>query len=110
MEGCPSRESPVTPRKRLLSAEDARCSSRPAPEGAGSVSIPESEEKGGFCQQCRKKVSELKKQALALADHNSLKVGLPHYFPRFFIFIFDQGNLLEVKQPTRRFIQPLIRG
>lgn len=75
VEGCPSGESPATHRKRLLSADEARCSSRPPPEGAGSVSIPESEEKGGFCQQCQKKVSELKKQALALADQNSLKVG-----------------------------------
>lgn len=75
VEGCPSGESPVTPRKRLHSAEDARCSSRPAPEGAGSVSISESEEKGGICQQCQQKVSEMKKQALALADQNSLKVG-----------------------------------
>lgn len=76
VEGCPSGESPVTPRKRLHSAEDARCSSRPPPEGAGSVSISESEEKGGFCLQCQKRVAELKKQALALADQNSLKVGL----------------------------------
>ncbi|TNN84118.1 Kinesin-like protein KIF26A [Liparis tanakae] len=73
VEGCPSGESPATPRKRLHSAEDARCSSRPPPEGAGSVSISESEEKGGFCQQCQKKVTELKKQALALADENALK-------------------------------------
>ncbi|KAM7403016.1 hypothetical protein PAMA_003779 [Pampus argenteus] len=73
VEGCPSGESPATPRKRLHSAEDARCSSRPPPEGAGSVSVPESEEKGGFCQQCQRKVSELRKQALVLADQNSLK-------------------------------------
>lgn len=83
VEGCPSGESPVTPRKRLHSAEDARCSSRPPPEGAGSVSISESEEKGGFCQQCQKKVAELKKQALALADQNSLKVGLIIFSPSF---------------------------
>ncbi|MEQ2172481.1 hypothetical protein GOODEAATRI_021511 [Goodea atripinnis] len=76
VEGCPSGESAVSPRKRLLSAEEARCSSRPPPEGAGSVSITESEEKGAFCQQCQKKVSELKKQAQALADQNSLKVSL----------------------------------
>lgn len=74
VEGCPSGESPVTPRKRLHSAEDARCSSRPPPEGAGSVPITESEEKGGFCQQCRRKVTELKKQAQALADQSLLKV------------------------------------
>ena len=80
VEGCPGGESPVTPRKRLHSAEDARCSSRPPPEGAGSVSIAESEEKGGFCQQCQKKVTELKKQALALADQNSLKVGVITFF------------------------------
>lgn len=75
VEGCPSGESPVTPRKRLHSAEDARCSSRPPPEGAGSVSISESEEKGGFCRQCQQKVAELKKQAQALAEQSSLKVS-----------------------------------
>lgn len=79
VEGCPGGESPVTPRKRLHSAEDARCSSRPPPEGAGSVSISESEEKGGLCQQCQQKVTELKKQAQALADQNSLKVGFNFY-------------------------------
>ncbi|XP_070836183.1 kinesin-like protein KIF26A isoform X2 [Chaetodon trifascialis] len=84
VEGCPSGESPVTPRKRLHSAEDARCSSRPPPEGAGSVSISESEEKGGFCQQCQQKVTELKKQALALADQNSLKD------PGYATFLFEQ--------------------
>ncbi|XP_070698679.1 kinesin-like protein KIF26A [Pempheris klunzingeri] len=84
VEGCPSGGSPVTPRKRLPSAEDARCSSRPPPEGAGSVSISESEEKGGFCQQCQKKVTELKKQALALADQNSLKD------PGYATFLFEQ--------------------
>lgn len=75
VEGCLSGESPVNPRKRLNSVEDARCCSRPPPEGAGSASISESEEKGFFCQQCQKKVTELKKQALALTDQNSLKVG-----------------------------------
>ncbi|XP_042356401.1 kinesin-like protein KIF26A [Plectropomus leopardus] len=84
VEGCPSGDSPLTPRKRLHSAEDARCSSRPPPEGAGSVSISESEEKGGFCQQCQQKVTELKKQALALADQNSLKD------PGYATFLFEQ--------------------
>lgn len=93
VEGCPSGESPVTPRKRLHSAEDARCSSRPPPEGAGSVSISESEEKGGFCQQCQKKVAELKKQALALADQNSLKVGLIFFFILFYAKIVFKFNL-----------------
>ncbi|XP_077411962.1 kinesin-like protein KIF26A isoform X2 [Vanacampus margaritifer] len=73
LEGCPTGESPATPRKRLLSADDPRCSSRPAPEGAGSVSLPETEEKGGFCHTCQKKVSELRKLALTLADKNSFK-------------------------------------
>lgn len=75
-EGCPGGESPATPRKRLNSAEDAWCGSRPPPEGAGSVSISESAEKGGSCQQCQRKVTELKKQALALLDQNPLKVGV----------------------------------
>ncbi|XP_029972444.1 kinesin-like protein KIF26A isoform X2 [Salarias fasciatus] len=81
VEGCPGGEAP---RKRLPSAEDARCSSRPPPEGAGSVSIPESEEKGGFCRQCVEKVSELRRQALALADQNSLKD------PGYATFLLDQ--------------------
>lgn len=76
VEGCPGGESPATPRKRLNSAEDAWCGSRPPPEGAGSVSISESDEKQGLCQQCQKKVTELKKQAMALVDQNSLKVGV----------------------------------
>ncbi|XP_015825589.3 kinesin-like protein KIF26A isoform X1 [Nothobranchius furzeri] len=84
VEGCPSGESAVTPRKRIYSAEDPRCSSRPPPEGAGSVSISESEEKGGFCQQCQKRLSELKRQALALADQNSLKD------PGYASFLFGQ--------------------
>uniref|UniRef100_A0A3P9HG06 Kinesin family member 26A n=1 Tax=Oryzias latipes TaxID=8090 RepID=A0A3P9HG06_ORYLA len=73
VEGCTGGESPVAPRKRLLSADEALCSSRPPPDGAGSVSISETEKQEGFCQHCQKKVSELKKQALALADQNSLK-------------------------------------
>ncbi|XP_033844268.2 kinesin-like protein KIF26A isoform X2 [Periophthalmus magnuspinnatus] len=89
VEGCPSGMSPasgeVTPRKRLHCAEDARCSSRPAPEGAGSVSISEeSEDKTALCQQCQRKVSELKEQVLALADQNSLKD------PGYTSFLFDQ--------------------
>lgn len=89
VEACPAGESPVvTPRKRLPSAEDARCSSRPPPEGAGSVSIPESEEKGGFCQQCHNKVSELRKRAAALADQNSLKVW-GKSFSTHLSFLFD---------------------
>ncbi|XP_028293559.1 kinesin-like protein KIF26A isoform X1 [Gouania willdenowi] len=84
VEGCPSGESPATPRKRLLSADEARCSSRPPPEGAGSVSIPEPEEKAGLCQQCQNKVSELKRQAMALADQSSLKD------PAYASFLFEQ--------------------
>lgn len=82
VEGCPGGGSPATRRKRLNSAEDAWCGSRPPPEGAGSVPISESDQKGGLCQQCQRKVSELKKQALALLDQNSLKVGV--MWKRFF--------------------------
>ncbi|XP_068436643.1 kinesin-like protein KIF26A [Clinocottus analis] len=46
--------------------------------------MSESEEKGGFCQQCQKKVTELKKQALALADEHSLKD------PGYATFLFEQ--------------------
>lgn len=81
VEGCPSGESPfpvdLSPRKLLHLAKDARCSSRPPPEGAGSVTVSESERrdgKGSFCQQCQMNVTELKRQALALTDPSSLKV------------------------------------
>uniref|UniRef100_A0A8C6SWY0 Kinesin family member 26Ab n=1 Tax=Neogobius melanostomus TaxID=47308 RepID=A0A8C6SWY0_9GOBI len=89
VEGCPGGVSPasgeLTPRKRLHSLEEARCSSRPAPEGAGSVCISEeSEEKTALCPQCQEKVSELKKQAMAMADQNSLKD------PGYTSFLFDQ--------------------
>ncbi|XP_077587603.1 kinesin-like protein KIF26A isoform X2 [Stigmatopora nigra] len=84
LEGCPTGESAITPRKRLLSAEDERCSSRPAPEGAGSVCMAETEEKGTFCHSCQKKVSELRKLALALADpHSSKDTG-------YAAFLFEQ--------------------
>ncbi|KAG5857652.1 hypothetical protein ANANG_G00021690 [Anguilla anguilla] len=84
VEGCPGRESPfsleLNPRKRLHSAEEALCGSRPPPEGAGSVTISESghferrDLKGNLCKQCQMKVAELKRQALALTDPGSLKV------------------------------------
>ena len=81
VDGCPRGESQfaldVNPRKRLNSADEARCSSRPPPEGAGSVTVTESERRdrrGSLCQHCQMKVSELKKQAFALADPSSLKV------------------------------------
>ncbi|CAB1330875.1 unnamed protein product [Coregonus sp. 'balchen'] len=80
VEGCPSGESPfpldLNSRKILHSSEYARCNSRPPPEGAGSVTVSESERrdgKGSFCQQCQINVTELKRQALALADPSSLK-------------------------------------
>uniref|UniRef100_A0A667XMC2 Kinesin family member 26A n=1 Tax=Myripristis murdjan TaxID=586833 RepID=A0A667XMC2_9TELE len=69
---------------RELDNQDARCSSRPPPEGAGSVPISESEDKGSLCQQCQMKVSELKKQATALADPSSLKD------PGYAAFLFEQ--------------------
>ncbi|KAM9777406.1 kinesin-like protein KIF26A isoform 1-T1 [Neosynchiropus ocellatus] len=81
VEGCPSGESPATPRKRLFSAEDARCSSRPAPEGAGSVSVSESVEKNQSpCQRCQKKISELR----SLADQDARKD------PGYATSLFDQ--------------------
>ncbi|XP_066550067.1 kinesin-like protein KIF26A isoform X2 [Amia ocellicauda] len=94
VEGCPGRGTPLSlelnPRKRLQSTEEARCSSRPPPEGAGSVSISESghferrEGKGNLCRKCHLKVEELKKQALALADPGSFKD------PGFAAFLFDK--------------------
>ena len=112
-EGCPGGDSPtalgVTPRKRLHSAEDARCSSRPAPEGAGSVPLSESEtgrrgeEKGRSlrCQQCQVKVAELKKQALSWADPCSLKVCGKTIIELAFVI-----NSLALRQSVCSFIYP----
>nr|XP_023658009.1 kinesin-like protein KIF26A [Paramormyrops kingsleyae] len=94
VDGCPSRESPfaleLSPRKRLPSAEGAQCGRRPPPEGAGAVTVSESgqferrEGKGNLCKQCQLKVTELKRQALSLADPGSLKD------PGFATFLFDK--------------------
>ncbi|XP_010877183.2 kinesin-like protein KIF26A isoform X3 [Esox lucius] len=91
VEGCPSGESPfpvhLNTRKMLNSAEDPRFSSRLPPEGAGSVTVSESERrdgKGSFCQHCEIKVTELKRQVLALADPSSLKD------PGYAAFLFEQ--------------------
>ncbi|XP_035242594.1 kinesin-like protein KIF26A isoform X2 [Anguilla anguilla] len=99
VEGCPGRESPfsleLNPRKRLHSAEEALCGSRPPPEGAGSVTISESghferrDLKGNLCKQCQMKVAELKRQALALTDPGSLKD------PGFAAFLFDKLQVPE---------------
>lgn len=84
VEGSSSGESSfsleLSPRKRL-SVEEERCASRPPPEGAGAVSVSESdreETKADLCKQCQMTVVELRRQALALADPSSLKVS-QHY-------------------------------
>lgn len=81
MEGCSSGESSLSlelsPRKRL-SAEEEMCASRPPPEGAGAVSVSESdrdETRSDLCKQCQMTVAELRRQALALSDPASLKVS-----------------------------------
>lgn len=80
MEGCSSGESSLSlelsPRKRL-SAEEEMCASRPPPEGAGAVSVSESDrdERSDLCKQCQMTVAELRRQALALSDPASLKVS-----------------------------------
>lgn len=62
--------------------EEVECGGRPNPEGAGSVSVMELSpygEKGEgeepLCQRCQIIATELNRQALALADPASLKVG-----------------------------------
>ncbi|KAI2654540.1 Kinesin-like protein KIF26A [Labeo rohita] len=81
VEGCSSGESSLSlelsPRKRL-SAEEERCASRPPPEGAGAVSVSESdrdETKPDLCKQCQMTIAELRRQALALSDPASFKVS-----------------------------------
>ncbi|XP_052437278.1 kinesin-like protein KIF26A isoform X1 [Carassius gibelio] len=90
VEGCSSGESShsleLSQRKRL-SAEEERCASRPPPEGAGAVSLPESdreEAKSDLCKQCQMTIAELRRQALALSDPASFKD------PGFASFIIDQ--------------------
>ncbi|XP_043119523.1 kinesin-like protein KIF26A isoform X1 [Puntigrus tetrazona] len=90
VEGCSSGESSLSlelsPRKRL-SVEEERCASRPPPEGAGAVSLSESdrgETKPDLCKQCQMTVAELRRQALALSDPASFKD------PGFASFIIDQ--------------------
>ncbi|XP_030628040.1 kinesin-like protein KIF26A [Chanos chanos] len=99
VEGYSSRESSLSselnPRKRLHSAEEVQCESRPAPEGAGSVSVTELvhfEKKdggGSLCQRCQIIASELNRQALALAEPGSLKD------PTFAAFLLDKLQALE---------------
>ncbi|XP_057200786.1 kinesin-like protein KIF26A isoform X3 [Triplophysa rosa] len=90
VESCSSGESSfsleLSPRKRL-SVEEERCASRPPPEGAGAVSVSESdrqETRADLCKQCQMTIVELRRQALALADPSSLKD------PGFASFIIDQ--------------------
>lgn len=82
VEGCSSGESSLSlklsPRRRRLSAEEEMCAGRPAPEGAGAVSVSESdrdETRPDLCKQCQMTVAELRRQALALSDPASLKVS-----------------------------------
>lgn len=76
-----SGQSPaLNPRKRLHSAEEVQCGSRPNPEGAGSVSMTElsySENKHGresLCQRCQIIANQLNRQARELAKPGTLKV------------------------------------
>lgn len=87
VEGYTGRETPLSsglnPRKRLHSAEEVKCGSRPNPEGAGSVPVPEQSQMESkddplesLCQRCQIIASELNRQAITLADPGSLKVGI----------------------------------
>lgn len=76
-----SVQSPaLNPRKRLHSAEEVQCGSRPNPEGAGSMSMTElsySENKHGresLCQRCQIIANQLNRQACELAKPGTLKV------------------------------------
>ncbi|MBN3288792.1 KI26A protein, partial [Polyodon spathula] len=99
VEGCSSRETPLSlelgPRKRRQFAEEDQCSSRPPPEGAGSVTVSESsplerrEGKGNLCKKCQLKLAELKRQALALAVPGSFKD------PGFAAVLFDKLQVPE---------------
>ncbi|TRY57016.1 hypothetical protein DNTS_023927 [Danionella cerebrum] len=86
-----SEQCPVlNPRKRLHSAEELQCGSRPNPEGAGSASVAElsySENKHGresLCQRCQIIANQLNRQARELAEPGTLKE------PRFAAFLLEQ--------------------
>ncbi|XP_050995355.1 LOW QUALITY PROTEIN: kinesin-like protein KIF26A [Labeo rohita] len=85
----------LNPRKRLHSAEEVQCGSRPNPEGAGSVSVTElsySENKhgrGSLCQRCQIIANQLNRQARELAEPGTLKD------PSFAAFLLDKLQTLE---------------
>ncbi|XP_056115769.1 kinesin-like protein KIF26A [Rhinichthys klamathensis goyatoka] len=91
-----SVQSPaLNPRKRIHSAEEVQCGSRPNPEGAGSVSVTElsySENKHGresLCQRCQIIANQLNRQARELAEPGTLKD------PSFAAFLLDKLQTLE---------------
>ncbi|XP_073672580.1 kinesin-like protein KIF26A [Garra rufa] len=85
----------LNPRKRLHSAEEVQCGSRPNPEGAGSVSVTElsySENKqgrGSLCRRCQIIANQLNRQARELAEPGTLKD------PSFAAFLLDKLQTLE---------------
>ncbi|CAM2116322.1 unnamed protein product [Caretta caretta] len=95
----------LAPRKRLPPAADEdRCGSRPAPEGAGAVSLAELGHfertgKGGWCKNCQVKLAELKKQAVKLAASSSPANSLPD--PRLSALIFDKLQVPDYLQKNR---------
>ncbi|XP_078418616.1 kinesin-like protein KIF26A isoform X2 [Cetorhinus maximus] len=102
LDGSPGKETanPLESglRKRFQAAEEDHCGSRPAPEGAGAVSVTESctfekEEKGAWCKNCQLKLTELKRQAVKLVIPGSIKD------PGFSAFIFDK---LQVPDSSKR--------
>uniref|UniRef100_A0A671NGD5 Kinesin-like protein KIF26A n=1 Tax=Sinocyclocheilus anshuiensis TaxID=1608454 RepID=A0A671NGD5_9TELE len=91
-----SVQSPaLNPRKRIHSAEEVQCGSRPNPEGAGSVSVTElsySENKHGresLCQRCQIIAKQLNRQACELAEPGILKD------PSFAAFLLDKLQTVE---------------
>uniref|UniRef100_A0A672NAH4 Kinesin family member 26A n=1 Tax=Sinocyclocheilus grahami TaxID=75366 RepID=A0A672NAH4_SINGR len=98
-----SVQSPaLNPRKRIHSAEEVQCGSRPNPEGAGSVSVTElsySENKHGresLCQRCQIIAKQLNRQACELAEPGTLKVCL-------YAFMHDKS--LQYVMDTCKFIK-----
>ncbi|KAK3516041.1 hypothetical protein QTP70_002735 [Hemibagrus guttatus] len=81
IEGLACKESPhyggLDPMKKLHSADEIQHGRRPNPEGAGSVTVRELST-GRACQRCHILTNQLNRQALALAESGSLKVGPSH--------------------------------
>ncbi|KAM9013959.1 kinesin-like protein KIF26A isoform 2-T3 [Ara ararauna] len=102
-EGSAVRE--LSPRKRPpAAAEDERCASRPAPEGAGAAAGAEPRPleraaAGGWCRSCQAQLAELRRQAARLAAGGCPPNAPPD--PQLSALIFDKLQVPDYLQKNR---------